>query len=340
MKVALVTSAQLTNRGGAARHVRALAHGLSERGADVELLTQRSPALLLRLVASSFDIADVHSADARLALAVIRGGSRHCVFTPHVPIQRLAAWPHARTTAAAIARADEIVCGSAFERDVLCERFPEALGRVSVVPISVDVGAIRAARPFPHTGRVVVAVGRLDRGKRIDRAIAAMASLEPEFRLVVLGSGPLLYRLQAHAADLRVSSRVEFLGAVADAELYRWLRSAAVVVALHDDHTSGIHMAEGLSAGASVVASEIRAHREAAARFAGAQVKFVSPRGSPFEVADAITELARPGVRFASSAGRAVVPSPDWVVDRVWDLYARLIGGERPVTELPRIRVA
>ncbi|MBV9422797.1 MAG: glycosyltransferase family 4 protein [Solirubrobacterales bacterium] len=339
MKVALVTSGQLANRAGAARHVRALAHGLTERGADVELLTQRSPALLLRLVASSFDVADVHSADARLALAVIRGGARRCVFTPHAPIQRLAAWPHARTTATAIARASETVCNSSYERDVLCERFPGAVGRVSVIPVTVDVDAIRAARPFPLTGRVVLAVGRLDRGKRIDRAIAAMASLEADFRLVVAGTGPLLHRLQAHAADLRVSSRVEFVGPVGDAELYRWLRSAAAVVALHDDHSSGLHVAEALAAGASVVASELPVHREAAARFAGARVKFVS-RGSPFEVADAITELARPGACFASSAGRAVVPSPDRVVDRVWDLYRRLIEGGRPITHLPQIRVA
>jgi len=111
------------------------------------------------------------------------------------------------------------------------------------------------------------------------------------------------------------------------------------VVALHDDHSSGLHVAEALAAGASVVASELPVHREAAARFAGARVKFVS-RGSPFEVTDAITELARPGACFASSAGRAVVPSPDRVVDRVWDLYRRLIEGGRPITHLPQIRVA
>jgi glycosyltransferase involved in cell wall biosynthesis len=208
-----------------------------------------------------------------------------------------------------------------------------------VVPISVDVAAIRAASAFPHAGMVVLAVGRLDRGKRIDRAITAMACLEAGFKLVVVGRGPLLHRLQAHAADLRVSSRVQFVGAAFDAELYRWLRSAAVVVALHDDHSSGIHVSEGLAAGASVVASDIPVHREAAARFSGARVKYVAPRGSPFEVADAIAELARPGACLASSP-RAVAPSPDWVVERVWDLYRRVIEGGRPIGQLSQARVA
>jgi glycosyltransferase involved in cell wall biosynthesis len=125
----------------------------------------------------------------------------------------------------------------------------------------------------------------------IAAASMPIAGFAPGFRLVVVGAGPLLHRLRAHAADLRVSSRVHFLGAVADLELYRWLRTARVVVALHDDHSSGIHVGEALAAGAPLVASELPVHREAAARFDGARVKFVSPRGSPFEVADAIPEL-------------------------------------------------
>jgi 1,2-diacylglycerol 3-alpha-glucosyltransferase len=340
MKIALVTSSHVANRGGRERHVRELAHRLAQRGADVELLTQRSPARLLRLVAGSFDLADVHCADARLALAVIRCGFRRCVFTPHAPIGRLVSWPHARTTAAVVARASEIVCNSSYERDALCERFPEAAARTSVVPVGVDVVAIESASPFPHTGRVVLAVGRLDRSKRIDRAIAAMASLDIGFRLVVVGGGPVLHRLRAHAADLHLSSRVQFAGAVPDAELYRWLRSARVVVALHDDHSSGIHVTEALTAGASLVASEIPVHHEAAARFAGARVKFVSPRGSPFEVADAIAELARPGARSAGPAPGCIAPSHEVVVDRVWDLYHRLIEGAKPISRLPRTRAA
>ena len=54
----------------------------------------------------------------------------------------------------------------------------------------------------------------------------------PEFWLVVVGDGPARGRLAAYAADLRVSSRVRFVGAVPDPVLYRWLRTARVVVTL------------------------------------------------------------------------------------------------------------
>lgn len=365
MKIALVTSSYLPNRGGPERHVHELARGLARRGAEVELLAPgfaRGPRRVverdgvivrcfpsmvgpvrfaialglwerLRLVAAGFDLADVHSADPRLALAVIRSGVRRCVFTPQAPIGRLIGWPQVRTTAAVLGGVSEIVCSSSAERDALCERFPELWHRTSVVPIGVDTAAIQAARPFPHPGSVVLAVGRLERGRRIDRAIAAIAGLAPGFRLVVVGDGPLLHRLRAHAADLRVSSRVQFLGAVADLELYRWLRTARVVVALHDDHSSGIHVGEALAAGAPLVASELPVHREAAARFDGARVKFVSPRGSPFEVADAIAELARGDTTSSTAAVDRGAPAQEAVLDRVWDLYQRLINGMEPIAD-------
>lgn len=362
MKIALVTSSYLSHRGGAERHVQELARGLARRGAEVELLApgfaygsrrvvERDGVIVrcfpsmvgpvrfaiapglwerLRLAAAGFDLVDVHSADPRLALAVIRSGVRRCVFTAQAPIGRLIGWPQIRTTAAVLGGVSEIVCPSSAERDALCERFPELWHRTSVVPIGVDTAAIQAARPFPHPGSVVLAVGRLERGRRIDRAIAAIAGLAPGFRLVVVGDGPLLHRLRAHAADLRVSSRVQFLGAVADLELYRWLRTARVVVALHDDHSSGIHVGEALAGGAPLVASELPVHREAAARFDGARVKFVSPRGSPFEVADAIAELARGGTTSPVPAVDRGLPSQEAALDRVWDLYQGLINGPEP----------
>jgi glycosyltransferase involved in cell wall biosynthesis len=357
MKIALVTSRHLSHRGGAERHVQELARGLARCGAEVELLApgfaygslrvvERDGVIVhcfpsmvgpvhfaiapglrerLRLAAGGFDLVDVHSADPRLALAVIRSGVRRSVFTAQAPIGRLIGWPQVRTTAAVLAGVSQIVCPSSAERDALCERFPELWRRTSVVPIGVDTAAIHAATPIPHAGSVVLAVGRLERGRRIDRAIAAIASLAPGFRLVVVGDGPLLHRLRAHAADLRVSARVQFLGAVADLELYRWLRSARVVVALHDDHSSGIHVGEALAARAPLVASELPVHREAAARFDGARVKFVSPRGSPFEVADAIAELARGGTTSPTPAVDHGAPSQEAVLDRVWELYQGLI---------------
>ncbi len=351
MKVALVASSYFPRHGGLERHVHELARGLARRGAQVEVLTQsRSPRRLppvtesdgfvvrrfaasigntrfalgpglwghLRRTAASWDLAHVHTAHPPFALAVARAGARRLVFTPHAPIQRLLRWPHAHVTRAVVDHAAQTVCTSSVEGDLLRGRFPWAANRVWVIPNGVDVAAIQAAKPFAESGIVVLTVGRLERYKRVDRAIAAMVSLDPTFRLVVVGDGPARQRLLAYAADLEVASRVRFVGTIPDMELYRWLRTGGVLVALSEQGATALQVTEALSAGVPVVTSDIPVHRETASHVHGAGVIFVSPEGSPLEIADAISEAAR--IRVSPMVPLAI-PSWGTIVDDTLAMY-------------------
>jgi glycosyltransferase involved in cell wall biosynthesis len=172
----------------------------------------------------------------------------------------------------------------------------------------------------------VLTVGRLERYQRVDRAIAAMAGLDPARHLVVLGHGSLRRSLQFHAADLLVSSRVRFVGPVPDLELYRWLRTARVLVALAEEQTSGLQLLETLAAGVPAVASDIPAHREAAAYADCVGVTFVPPAGSPLEIADAICEAATLSVPPAVGTR---LPTWDAAVDKTLALYEETMVGWR-----------
>jgi glycosyltransferase involved in cell wall biosynthesis len=363
MKLALVASGYLPDRGALERHVHELAMGLTVRGVNVEVLTQdprpRLPAVSefdgfvvrrfvasfgnahfavapglwdhLRRTAASFDLVHAHSTHASLALAAARARPRRLVFTPHAPVQRLLRRPYGPMIRAVIGHRAQILCTAKAESEVLQRMFPWAADQIGVVPHGVDVAAIDAARPFAYPGTVVLTAGRLERHKRMDRAIAAMAALDPAFRLAVVGDGPAREKLLAHAADLRVASRVNFVGAVPDAEFYRWLRTARVVVALAELESSGIHVTEALCAGAQVVASDIPVHREAASYVAGARVVFVSPAGSPLDVADGIREAADLSV---TETLRLHLPTWDETVERILAVYTTAI------REIPRVAVA
>jgi glycosyltransferase involved in cell wall biosynthesis len=230
-------------------------------------------------------------------------------------------WPQARVTRTVLQHAVRVVCTSSAQADLLCRAFPSSADRVRVVPPAVDARAIQAAKPFPTRESIVLVVGRLERSQRVDRAIAAMAAFGPGSRLVVVGDGPARRALQAYAADLRVSSRVVFAGTVADTALYRWLRTAQVVVSLGERHSSGMQVLEALAARAPVVASDIPAHREAAFRAGDRGVVFVSPEGSPLEVADAISAATE--LEVSPAAGDRI-PSLDGVVDTTAALYEEL----------------
>ncbi|MGO9497596.1 MAG: glycosyltransferase family 4 protein [Solirubrobacteraceae bacterium] len=342
MKVALVASSYLPRPGGLERHVHELASGLTRRGVEVEVLTQDPPRPMppvsefegfvvrrfggsrgnghlgvasglwehLRRRAKSFDLVDLHFAHAPLGLAVVRARPPTIVMTLHVAVDRLLRWPATRVSRVLVDHAAQVVCATAVERELLCRSFPAAVGRTSVIPPGVDVAGIAAARPFAFPGHVIVTIDRLEPPKRVDRAIAAMAALGSSFRLAVIGDGPSRQKLIAYATDLRVSARVELMGHLPDAELYRWLRTSSVVLALAQEKSSTLQVAEAICAGSPVVASDIAVHREAAWHLGEPLVKLVAPHGSPLEIADRVAEAAELSVP-------AGLPPTAWTWDDV-----------------------
>jgi glycosyltransferase involved in cell wall biosynthesis len=359
MRVAVVASGFPPQAGNVERRAYQLAWGLAARGAAVEVLAQgtgdglvdaghhggvsvsRFPVAMgplrlpiapglrerLRLTAWTFDIVDVHARDPWIALALAGARPRRLVFSPGAPAEAFLGWPGIAATRALVGNSDRIVCRSAIDRERFCDAMPDAAARTRVVPDGVDLEELREAEPFETAGVVVLAVDRLDRSTWVRRAIAAVPGLPPELHLVIVGDGPARGRLAAYAHDLRVSSRVQFAGAVPDALMYRWLRSAQVVVTLAGGRGSGSQVAEARAAGASVVASDIPIHREAARRPGGGHVMFVPADTSPLDIADAIKE----------AAGVSVLPSPlradsarSWgsVVESTWTLYRELLGAD------------
>jgi glycosyltransferase involved in cell wall biosynthesis len=290
----------------------------------------------LRRTAESFDLVHVHTRDVPLALAVARVRPPRLVVTPHASVRHLLRWPYFRAMRAVMSSAASVICVSTVERDLLAGKFPEAAGRVRAIPVGVDTPAIQAAQELRGPGTVVLAVGRLEGHRRVDRAIGAMAGLDPSFNLVAIGTGSQIRRLSGYAADLEVSSRVRLLGSLADAQLYRWLRAARVVVALAEYHHSGIQVAEGLAAGKAVVASDIPVHREAAARAGpgGVGVIFVSPEGSPLEVSDAIMRASAVRPRPPPTS---LEPNWDDVVAETLEHYAALLQAGPHRDGVPRV---
>jgi glycosyltransferase involved in cell wall biosynthesis len=362
MRIALVASSYRPSSDGLDRHVAKLAAALARRGAEVEVLTQdagrrASPVVLhdgvivrryrlplgashgavapglwdaLRRRGRDFDLVHLHTPHPSFAAVVMRVGPRRKVFTPHAPTKVLTRWPHMRVTRAVVEHAALTLCTSVADGASLAERIPRAAARIGALAAGVDGDAIAAAKPFFHSGTLVLARGPLEPRRRIDRAIGAMAGLSDDHRLVIAGDGPAEWRLAGHADDLRVEARVDFVGSVGDAELYRWLRSAQVAVSLAEQDTSGLDVAEAISAGLTVVASDVPAHREIADRAGGARVIFVTPEGSPLEVADALSMATAPRER---SAPVEAAPSWETVADATLAMYAHSLNGGVRLTD-------
>jgi glycosyltransferase involved in cell wall biosynthesis len=162
-------------------------------------------------------------------------------------------------------RSEAILCSSRAEREDVVRLYPFCAEWAKVVPIAVDAALYDGVEPFTTDGPVILSAGRLDRYKRVDLVVQAMREVAGHATLVVCGTGPEAARLHELAAAEGVAGSVRLLGGVSDDDLRRWQRTATVVVSLSTRESFGLSLAEGIAAGAAIVASDIPAHREMAA---------------------------------------------------------------------------
>jgi glycosyltransferase involved in cell wall biosynthesis len=92
------------------------------------------------------------------------------------------------------------------------------------------------------------------------RAFQQVAQRVPRTRLVILGDGPLRAELVAQSADLGITDKIRFVGAVAD--VAPWLREFDVVALSSNAEGMSISILEALATGLCVVATNVGGNGE------------------------------------------------------------------------------
>lgn len=122
---------------------------------------------------------------------------------------------------------DALLVGSRFMRDELVMN-GFAPDRVHIVPPAVR--APSTPMPPPPSGRSLLFVGQLIRGKGVDLLLRALARVPGPWDLVLVGEGNARGRLEALARDLGLSDRCRFTGWVPPSELDALYDGARLVV--------------------------------------------------------------------------------------------------------------
>jgi glycosyltransferase involved in cell wall biosynthesis len=102
---------------------------------------------------------------------------------------------------------------------------------------AVDVDFIAEESSAPRTGAIFCSIGRLLEWKGQALTIRAFAAAKiPGSRLIILGEGPTLSRLQRLTRKLRLNGTVEFLGNQPRETVREWVRKSVALVhpAVHD----------------------------------------------------------------------------------------------------------
>jgi glycosyltransferase involved in cell wall biosynthesis len=274
-----------------------------------------SPALWhwVRSGAGGADVLHLHNYHAVTTLAALTAApaSAPVVFTPHYmgpgdgPAEQLIHRAFASGMRRALRVTNRIISTTPSEAEAF-EREVGFGGPFTVIPNGVETAAIRAAQPVPMApGRLVVTAGRFEEYKQQHLLVESLPLLPPEYRLALIGAGPMETSLRRRATELGMADRVLFPGRMSAAEVYRWYRAADVVVSLSRREGFGLTLAEGLAAGAAVVASDIGPHRDVLALAGILAPGLVPLRPRPEEVAAAVAAARRPPEGTASRL-------PDW----------------------------
>ena len=167
-------------------------------------------------------------------------------------------------------------------------------------------------------GRYVLSVARLEKNKRVDLAVRAMASVPGDLRMVVVGEGSHRSAIERAAEDAGVVDRVSFAGAVDDRDLAALYREALALVYAPFDEDYGLATLEAFLAAKPVIT----------ALDSGGTLEFVRDginglvvEPEPAAMAAAISRLDRDRRLAASfgNSGRELAKGITWdtVIDRL-----------------------
>jgi glycosyltransferase involved in cell wall biosynthesis len=105
-------------------------------------------------------------------------------------------------------------------------------------------------------GDYILSASRLDRSKRLDLLLEALALARPGIRLLLAGTGPDRERLETLAARLGLGGRARFLGFVGDDELVELYARARAVYYAPVDEDYGFATVEAFGAARPVVTTD------------------------------------------------------------------------------------
>lgn len=362
MRILIVTPRYFPDMGGVETHVSEVARRMARAGADVTILTSdRTGRRPTNEQIDGVDIRRVRAWPAQrdyyfapgIARAVVEGGWDvvHCqsYHTLVAPMAMAAAWranipyvvtfhggghsSHLRNALRGgqwallrplLARAARLVAIARFEIALYSRRLRLPADRFAFIPNGADLPPAAGMAATPADGALIVSVGRLERYKGHQHAIAALPEVlkqRPDARLRIAGSGPYEPELRRLAHSLGVSDRVEIapVPPTNRQAMAALLGSAALVALLSDYETHPIAALEALALGRPVLV----AHTSGLAELADQGLARSVPLGSaPAQIAGAMLEQLRRPIAPAPIA----LPSWDDCAAQLLDLYHTLAG--------------
>ena len=233
------------------------------------LAIARAARRTVRETPDPFDVINAHGALAVILLSFFVRGVP-IVYTEHdatpwscryrrLPERTIRKVVYRTLNVTAFGRADRVVMLFASQRDEAVRRWRIDREKVFVIPNGTDPAVFDTPQreaPRLDLDRYCLFVGSLVPRKSPDLLLDAIADLD-DVACVFAGDGPMRAKLERRAAELGVSDRVRFLGAIRPHELGAVYHGAEMLVVPAVSEASPLVAVEAMACGLPVVASRI-----------------------------------------------------------------------------------
>jgi len=153
------------------------------------------------------------------------------------------------------------------------ETFGGLTDRVTTIPTGIDLAPYQTAdgqairQKYNLTShKVLISIGRLAEEKNwitLLAAVAQVAAIHSEVRLIILGDGPQREVLETYTQEVGLTDRVIFTGLVPFEEIPAYLKAADIFCFASTTETQGLVTMEALAAGLPVIAVDATGTRDA-----------------------------------------------------------------------------
>lgn len=231
----------------------------------------------------------------------------------------------------------EVVCHSSSVAAAISERWRVPAERITTVPLAVDPEQFdperyrsererrRSEIGVPADAIVLTVVGRLVASKRFVLAVEAVAHLDEQVHLLVVGAGPERTALERRAGELGIADRVHVIGEFFGAELGLTMACADILVSSSEYEGFGLTVAEGMMLGLPVVGTAVGGVPDVAVDGETALLVSVDDeRRFAAALAELVADEARRAALGAAGRQRALERfTPAALVDAFGEVYRR-----------------
>ena len=163
---------------------------------------------------------------------------------------------------AVIRQADRVVVFSAQQRAFIHDKYGVPKHKIVIIPNGVGQDYFMAPRHYTKGPKRLLFVGRLSPQKRLHILLEALPLLSKQTSLTLVGDGEDRAQLERRAKELKVASKVRFVGAKTPAETLDYYHAADLFVLTSEREGMPLAILEAMAAGLPVVGMNVSGVKE------------------------------------------------------------------------------